>query len=132
MKTNMPVVTVHGLPEIVTAVAERNFIRDLQRFVETKRPCLVVNCSRVMHMDDATLHLILCCLEEAMKRNGDAKLAGLSREAKATSQFAVLRRLFEIYSTPAEAIQSYRFRGVNRQPCIFEQAWPEPGAENAA
>jgi hypothetical protein len=49
--------------------------------------------------------LLLCCLEEAMKRNGDVKLAAIPAGAEATVE---LIRLFEIFETSADAVKSFR------------------------
>lgn len=114
MIIKMRAVTVHEVPEKVTAASERRFLRELQQYVETERPRLVLDCSRALQMDNATIHLLLCCLEEAMKRNGDVKLAGVHPEAKATLQFAGVSRLFETYASVTEAKQSFRqrFNGI--------------------
>jgi anti-anti-sigma regulatory factor len=39
------------------------------------RAYIVLDCSKVGVMDRSAIYLLLCCLEEAMKRNGDVKLA---------------------------------------------------------
>jgi anti-sigma B factor antagonist len=103
-------VTVHEVPEHVTPAAERRFLLDLQNYVETERPRLVLDCSAVRQMDRATIHLLLSSLEEAMKRNGDAKLAGINPEARAVLDSMGIGRLFEIFATTAEATQSFRHR----------------------
>ena len=81
MIIKMRAVTVHEVPEKVTAATERKFLRDLQQYVETERPRLVLDCSKVRQMDNNTIHLLLCCLEEAMKRNGDVKLGAVPQIA---------------------------------------------------
>jgi anti-sigma B factor antagonist len=103
-------VTVHEVPERVTPAAERRFLQELQGYVETERPRLVLDCSAVADMDNAAIHLLLSCLEEAMKRNGDARLSGVNEEARAALDAAGVSRLFEIYPTTAEAVQSFRHR----------------------
>lgn len=132
MIIKMRAVTVHEVPEKVTAATERKFLRDLQQYVETERPRLVLDCSRVRQMDNATIHLLLCCLEEAMKRNGDVKLAGVRPEARATLQFAGVSRLFEVYNTVAEATQSFRQRFGAIVPQLHEPVEQEHEAENVA
>lgn len=103
-------VTVHEVPERVTPAAERRFLRDLQSYVETERPRLVLDCSAVRQMNNATIHLLLSCLEEAMKRNGDAKLAAVNSEARTALDAMGVSRLFEIFETASEAVQSFRHR----------------------
>jgi len=132
MLIKMRAVTVHEVPERVSAASERRFLRDLQSFVETERPRLVLDCSRVQTMDRATVHLLLSCLEEAMKRNGDVKLAGLQPQAKATLQFVGVHRLFEMYPTTSEAVQSFRHRHSPPMPGLLEGEELEARAEGAA
>jgi len=100
-------ITVHQIPSDVTAAGERQFLQSLQPFVAAERPRLVLDCSDVRHMDDATTHLLLCCLEAAMKSNGDVKLASLTVANEAALRKVQAHRLFEMYPTPAAAIQSF-------------------------
>jgi anti-sigma B factor antagonist len=100
-------VTVHVVPSHVTASAERRFLHELQTHVNTERPRLVLDCSKVQAMDEPTVHLLLCCLEEGMKRNGDVKLAALSESSEGILRKAGLDRLFEIYPTQAAALKSF-------------------------
>lgn len=131
MRITMRPVTVHQVPEQVTAAEERHFLRELERYVETDRPRLVLDCSRLRLMDDAAVHLLLSCLEEAMKRKGDVKLAGLRPGAEAMLSFSGAGRLFEIYTSTAEAVRSYRGRAAGIAPPAFGGDFADE-AENAA
>ena len=108
MTNRLRSVTVHQIPQAVTASAERRFLSDLQKHVAAERPRIVLDCSEVEQMSDATVHLLLRCLEEAMKSNGDVKLAALSQVAESGLRKAQVSRLFEVYPTPAAAIHSYQ------------------------
>jgi anti-sigma B factor antagonist len=125
-------VTVHEVPERVTPAAERRFLLDLQNYVETERPRLVLDCSAVQQMNNATMHLLLSCLEEAMKRNGDAKLAAINPEAKAALDSMGVSRLFEIFATAAEAVQSFRHRATPSLLTTLDDAIPGQAAESVA
>jgi anti-anti-sigma factor len=116
MLITMRTVTVHDVPADVTASVERTFLHDLQEYVETERPRLVLDCSAIRRMNKATLHLLLSCLEEAMKRNGDVRLAALPSETRSAPQMAGLRRLFEVYPTVAEAVHSFQQRPAALPP----------------
>jgi anti-anti-sigma regulatory factor len=74
-------------------------------------------------MDRFAIHMLLCCLEEAMKRNGDVKLAAVSPTARATLEMTRVDRLFEIYETETDAVNSF-FRPH------FEHALPRLGAQD--
>jgi len=132
MIIKMRAVTVHEVPERVTTAVERHFLRELQNYVETERPRLVLDCSKVLKMDHATIHLILSCLEEAMKRNGDVKLAAVDPDAAASLQLSGVSRLFEVYATAAEAIQSYRHRPPAVYPPSTASAELDKAAESVA
>jgi anti-anti-sigma factor len=131
MLITMRAVTVHEVPADVTASEERAFLRNLQEYVETERPRLVLDCSRIRRMNKPTMHLLLSCLEEAMKRNGDVRLAALPPEARTLPQLAGLRRLFEIYPTVAEAVHSFQQRPMAMPPGLQLDAL-ELQAESAA
>jgi anti-sigma B factor antagonist len=125
-------VTVHEVPERVTSAAERKFLLDLQTYVETERPRLVLDCAAVRQMSNGTIHLLLSCLEEAMKRNGDARLAGVNPEARAALDAMGVSRLFEIYPTTAEAVQSFRHRATPSLLSALDDAMPGVAAESVA
>ncbi len=127
----MRAVTVHEVPAEVTASEERAFLRNLQEYVETERPRLVLDCSAIRRMNRPTMHLLLSCLEEAMKRNGDVRLAALPPEARVSPQLNGLRRLFEIYSTVGEAVHSFQQRPSALPPGLNIDAL-EVAAESAA
>lgn len=132
MIIKMRAVTVHEVPGQVTAASERAFLRDLQQYVETERPRLVLDCSHVQQMDRLTIHLLLSCLEEAMKRNGDVKLCGLRPETRSALDFVGVDRLFEIYATTAEAIHSFRQRPGGFAPAHLDAAARQQGSGSAA
>jgi anti-anti-sigma factor len=100
-------VQVSELPATVNAKQARNFLRELNGRLEERRPRIILDCSKAQHMDRTALHLMLCCLEEAMKRNGDVRLAAVSPGAKAVLDASGIGRLFKIFKTRAEAIASF-------------------------
>ena len=100
----------------------RQFFKELESRMNVDRPCMVLDCSRVREMDRFAIHMLLCCLEEAMKRDGDVKLAAVSPSARATLEMTRVYRLFEIYDTETEAVNSF-FRPS------FERAWYAHGAQ---
>jgi anti-anti-sigma factor len=101
-------VAVKQLPESLNAKQGRRFFSELESCINVDIPCLVLDCSKVLLLDTSAVHLLLCCLEEAMKRNGDVKLAAVPAGATAVLELSGIDRLFEIYDTTAEAINSFR------------------------
>ena len=91
----------------MTLAQERSFLAELAEELDTERPRVVLDCSAIDAIDDRTIHLLLRCLEEGMKRNGDVKLAALPPAAAAVLHEAGLSQLFELHSTPAAAVRSF-------------------------
>ena len=51
--------------------------------------------------------MLLHCMEQAMKRDGDLKLAAVSPQAAVILELMRVDRLFETFETAAEAVQSF-------------------------
>lgn len=98
-------VAVMQLPERFSRKEAQNFTREVERSMTVTRPYLVLDCSNVQHLDNSMVNLLLHCLEEAMKRNGDVKLAGVP--VTDNSILGPANRLFEIFDTTAEAVNSF-------------------------
>lgn len=94
----------------------RQFLRELQARMDADRPRVVLDCSGVLQLDKAAVNLLFCCLEEAMKRNGDVKLAGLPLGAAPVLGISGASRIFEIYGTAAEAVDSFQPFQVGPRP----------------
>jgi anti-sigma B factor antagonist len=100
-------VTVLGLPEQSDVETARGFLCELEQGVGNGRPYLVLDCSAVRQMDKRTAGLLLHCLEEAMKRNGDVKLAGISPAEQPWIGAFGSKRLFEFFDTVEDAVNSF-------------------------
>jgi anti-sigma B factor antagonist len=125
-------VAVKQLPETLNAKQGRRFFSELESCINVDRPCLVIDCSRVLLLDTSAVHLLLCCLEEAMKRNGDVKLAAVPEGATAVLELTGIDRLFEIYDTSAEAVNSFRRMPMDVASVVGRSAGSQRQAENAA
>ncbi len=100
-------VAVMQLQEIGSAKQRQAFLRDMQRCIDAERPCVVLDCSNLGQLDKSGVYLLLSCLEEAMKRNGDLKLAGLHSSAETALATYGAYRLFDIHDTTASAVSSF-------------------------
>ncbi|MGH9588621.1 MAG: STAS domain-containing protein [Acidobacteriaceae bacterium] len=100
-------VMVKQVPAEARAEEERMFLREIQECVETNRPRIVLDCSNLRQLDKSSARLLLRCLEEAMKRNGDVKLASLPIGAGAVLEMTGMARIFEVYGTVEEAENSF-------------------------
>lgn len=107
METNSRPVVVKRMPERVNARTAREFWNDVQPFVTADRPQLVFDLSPVVQLDAAGVDMLLRCMAEVHKRDGDLKLAALSEPAWVVLELTRTERLFEIYETAVDAVRSF-------------------------
>lgn len=100
-------VSVKQLPEKLSVRQGRSFLSELESCLKADRPRVVLDCSKVRQLDSAGIHVLLCCLEEAMKRNGDVKLASIPPGAAAILELTKVSHLFETFDSTAEAVSSF-------------------------
>ncbi len=106
MHTKTPVIVME-LPEKLNHEEGKVFEEELQPLLEVDRPRVVLDCSRVQHMDSAGIEILLHCMEETMKRDGDLKLAAVSPALAAIMELMRVDRLFEVFATSEEATRSF-------------------------
>ena len=100
-------VIVKKLPETVGALQARQLLLELTPLLERDRPCLVFDFSEVRQLDSAGIEVLLRCMEEAMKRNGDIKLAAVPPQAAVILELTRVDRLFEIFTKLTDAVESF-------------------------
>ena len=89
-------------------VNERVLLRELDHWIEgANRPRVVLDCSELDGIGLPEIRLFISCLERVMKRNGDARLAGLSPRAREILSRSGVERLFRIYDSRESAIRSF-------------------------
>jgi anti-sigma B factor antagonist len=106
MLTSGPVIVMQ-VPEQLNAGEIPKFLEELDPFLESNRPRIVLECSQVSSIDSAGVEMLLHCLEEALKRDGDLKLAALSPEASVILELMRVARVFEMFVTSEEAVRSF-------------------------
>lgn len=107
MEINSRPVVVKRMPERVNARTAREFLRDVQPFLTTDRPQLVFDLSQVVQLDSAGVEMLLRCMSEAHRRDGDLKLASPSAQAAIILELTRTERLFEIYESSTDAVRSF-------------------------
>ena len=107
------VLEVKEFPGVLNAAQARVFLGEVQSYLYDDRPYIVLDCSKISQIDRPSIQLLLCCLEEAMKRSGDVKLAAVTAGARSTLKLNGVDRIFEIFDTNAEAINSFRRLSAN-------------------
>ena len=100
-------VSVKQLPEKLSVKQGRSFFREVEPHLQSDRPRVVLDCSKVRQLDSAGIHVLLRVLEEAMKRNGDVKLASIPPGAAAILALTRVSRLFETFDNTADAVNSF-------------------------
>ena len=100
----------------------RLFFRDLLKHMDGDRPRIVLDCGNLRECDKSGVLLLLRCLEEAMKRNGDVKLANIGPATRELLERTRAKRLFEVFDTPAQAVDSfYRFGAGAVSPAFLSE-----------
>jgi len=125
--TNCRAVVVKQLPERVSVNEAHQLSRELAPLLEGDRPCVVFDLSEVQQLDSAGIEMLLRCMEEAMKRNGDVKLAAVSPQVAVILELTRVDRLFEIFENPSDAVESFHRFPIQ----AFRQA-PTPNEGYAA
>lgn len=107
MSSKGPVIVMEA-PEKLNHSEAQAFLAELQPLLQSDRPRIVLDCSQVQHMDSAGIEMLLTCMGEAMKRDGDIKLADLSPASAAILELMRVDRLFEIFDTAEAATRSFQ------------------------
>jgi anti-sigma B factor antagonist len=107
MTTKRPVIVVE-LPEKLVLGRVHLFLHEVEVFVKSDRPRLVFDFSEVAQVDSAGVEALLNCMEEAMKRNGDLKLAAIPPGPAAVLELTKVDGLFEIFDDVSDAVESFR------------------------
>jgi anti-anti-sigma factor len=85
----------------------RTFLKEVQPFLTSDRPQVVFDMSQVRHIDSAGIDVLLQCMREVVKRDGDLKLAALSQQSAVVLELTRTGRLFEIYENSTAAVKSF-------------------------
>lgn len=108
MALQLRTVIVKQLPQTSNEEQTWAFLETFKMDLPADRPRIVLNCGSIPTFDRSSLHLLLCCLEEAMKRNGDVRLSSLSEPARAALEVSGIDELFKTFNNDAEAIKSFQ------------------------
>ncbi len=130
METSRPVV-VKRVPERLNLKQARAFLLEVQPILLSDRPQVVFDCAQIRQMDAAGVDMLLQCMAEVTKRDGDLKLASLSPQAAVVLELTRTDRLFEIYETSSDAVRSFSSflpNAMRHQPMAFAAERREPQA----
>jgi anti-anti-sigma factor len=92
----------------IVSCDESVLLGELDKWLESvNRPRVVLDCSELEGMGLREIGILMSCLERVMKRNGDARLAGLSPRAREILSHAGIDGLFRIYDSKENAMRSF-------------------------
>ncbi|MGC2447200.1 MAG: STAS domain-containing protein [Candidatus Sulfotelmatobacter sp.] len=114
-------VVIMQLPEELNVKEVDKFMQEMGPLLESNRPRIVLECSQVRSMESAGVEMLLRCLEEVLKRDGDLKLAALSPEAEVILELMRVARVFEAFPTSDEAARS--FNAIPADAIPQEASW---------
>lgn len=117
-------------PVIVMQVPERlyeseaaKFQEELNNLLHAERPRIVLDCSGIRDIDSTGVEMLLLCMDEAMKRDGDVKLAAVAPGSAVILELMKVDRLFEVFDSAEEAVRS--FHGFPLHEIPQQQPWIE-------
>lgn len=117
-------------PVVVMQVPERlyeseaiGFRQELNNLLHVERPRVVLDCSGIKHIDSSGVEMLLHCMDEAMKRDGDVKLAAVAPASAVILELMKVDRLFEVFDSAEEAVRSFHVYP------LYEVPQPEPWME---
>ena len=125
-------VTVRQIPGTLSKDQRRSFLREMESCLLTDRPRVVLDCSDIRQFHQSLPHQLLVCLEEAMKRNGDIKLAAVPQEARNSLEQMGAAHLFETFDTVVDAVSSFRKFQITPMPNSPMPEYSDLGSESAA
>ena len=118
-----------GKPAIVRQLPERfikgeldEFCRQVEALLGAERPWLVFDFSAVKEIDRYGAEMLVACLKQALKANGDIKLASIPAAPEVILELTGASRVFEAYPNVFEAVQS--FQRHSHEIRSVEQLWP--------
>jgi anti-sigma B factor antagonist len=95
------------VPEVLSVTEVHDFMQELGPLLESNRPRIVLDLSQVRSMESSGVEMLLRCLEEVLKRDGDLKLASMSPEAEVILELMRVARVFECFATCEDAARSF-------------------------
>lgn len=107
MESSSRPVVVKRMPERMSLKQARKFLQEVQPFLNSDRPQVVFDMSLVRHIDAAGVDVLLKCMRQVMKNDGDLKLAAPSPQASVVLELTRTGRMFEIYESSTAAVKSF-------------------------
>jgi anti-sigma B factor antagonist len=117
-------IVVKNLPEYLHLRGVQELRRELDPILKGDRPRIVFDFGEVRQMDGAGVEMLVECLEIAMKRDGDIKLAAVPDELAVILELTRVDRLFEMFDTSAAAVESFHTFAPRAESSLSEMTSP--------
>jgi anti-anti-sigma factor len=85
----------------------RSFYEEVLPVLRADRPQIVFDMSKMRHVDSIGAAVLLRCIAQAMKSDGDIKLAGVLPQAAVVFELTRIGQMFETYDSSIAAMFSY-------------------------
>jgi anti-sigma B factor antagonist len=100
-------IVVVPLPERLTLMHNQVFLLEIDALLNTDRPRIVFDFSQVQQIDRAGTEMLLHCVEQVIRQDGDLTLAAVPAEIMVVLELTCIDRLFEIFDCNSDAVESY-------------------------
>ena len=85
------------------------FCEEIQQLLNQDQTQIVVDLSGVESLDSSAIDVLLQCVAQVVRADGELKLAALSPSAETILAVTRVSRFFEIYPTSDSAVASFDF-----------------------
>jgi len=97
-------VTVMQLPDLSDPTAHRSFLREIKEFMDRSRqPRLIVDLSRVGQIGPESIDLLLECVDQAERSDGEVSVAGASLETAVILELTQAASVLKMFPSVLEA-----------------------------
>ena len=103
-------------PERVSGTEARLFAERVSSELRHDRPRVIADLSRVRQIDSQALHVLLECLVEVTRRDGEFYLGAVSPEAATVLELTQMDTVFELLPEVAEASASFSVAALEPAP----------------
>ena len=93
--------------KVLDARTSKDFRKQMDEKLSGSRK-VILNLAGLTFVDSSGLGTLLSCLRQVTAEGGDMKLCGLTAQVRAVFQLVRMHRLFDIYNTQEEAVESFQ------------------------
>jgi anti-anti-sigma factor len=99
---------IKRLPAILDQAHGQAFLQEVEPLLKADRSQIVLDFAEVQQLHESGVVMLLSCMEEVMKGNGDLKLAAVPAASAVILELTGVHSLFEIFDTASDAAQSFQ------------------------